>query len=246
MVAQPFFADLRTKQQLGYLVSASGDFLNGMTGIRFRVQSANTKCDEIEKRILKFVEEDLPVILKSKNNSINNNIVSTNDTVLTADIDTSTTGPNKSSQPKKNPQEETRSTTPATSSSFTEFEHFKKGVISKLKEVPKRLSQEFAVHWTEIAMRSFHFDWKQKAIAILETLTFDEFWQFYENEFQKKPKLWLHVVGPVPSGTNKEEDPSKNGENKKLALPSAEDVEKIAGKTVLHVGELQTLLNNKI
>ena len=55
-LSQAFYADLRTKQQLGYRVHAGADFINGMTGIVFKVQSANTRSPELENRIRAFFE----------------------------------------------------------------------------------------------------------------------------------------------------------------------------------------------
>jgi len=148
-LGQPFFADLRTQQQLGYLVSASSEYSNGMAGVKFRVQSANTPCHEVQKRILKFFT-DFNLDDKSE----------------------------------------------------ADFQDFKQGLISKLKEKPKRLNGEFTSHWVEVSMRTMNFGWRTEAIQILEALQFDVF-KDYLADFKAKPKLWLHVVGPESVGSDK-------------------------------------------
>merc|ERR1712196_259834 len=56
-ISQPFFAELRTKQQFGYLVSASAENVFGLGGVQFRVQSATKTTQEIEEAIKYFLEE---------------------------------------------------------------------------------------------------------------------------------------------------------------------------------------------
>lgn len=157
MLAQPFFANLRTKQQLGYLVSASGDFLHGQLGVRLRVQSSHTAPAEIEKRITTFVDETFPMLLKEE---------------------------------KKD-----------------QFDTFKRAVATKLQEQPKRLSSAFSRRWVEVAVRSFDFAWRERAIALLDEIDWAEFEAFFEREFLHKPRLWVHVNGPAEGG--KEGDQTK-------------------------------------
>ncbi len=153
-LAQPFFADLRTKQQLGYLVSARADFVNGMTGIHFRVQSSHTNCKELEKRIKTFFDNFEENILKQKTED--------------------------------------------------DFEEFKKGIISKLEEKPKKLAQEFSLHWSEISFRSMNFFWKDSAVAFLKELKWEEFLGYWREEVFGKPKMWVHVPGPTDESVGRE------------------------------------------
>jgi len=55
LIRAPFFTELRTKQQLGYIVSAGYSRRNHFPGIRFGIQSSNTHPDELEKRVEKFL-----------------------------------------------------------------------------------------------------------------------------------------------------------------------------------------------
>ncbi|CAD7966206.1 unnamed protein product [Amoebophrya sp. A25] len=180
MLGQPFFADLRTKQQLGYLVSARADFVNGMTGLAFRVQSSNTKCHDLEQKIATFFENFEKDILLQKTTA--------------------------------------------------EFEEFKRGVVSKLQERPKKLAQEFARNWAEISFRSFNFGWRQVAIALLADIKFDEFLSYYRAEVMGKAKLWVHVLGPDEVGTQKVLNETDHD---------------LLGKTELHLSEeYEQLVNN--
>ena len=52
---KPFYASLRTRQQLGYVVSCSANELFGVRALTFAVQSATASPPEIEERIDEFV-----------------------------------------------------------------------------------------------------------------------------------------------------------------------------------------------
>lgn len=56
VIDQPFFADLRTKQQLGYIVGSSARAAEDVTSLTFTVQSAVADATEVTKRIFAFVD----------------------------------------------------------------------------------------------------------------------------------------------------------------------------------------------
>lgn len=55
MVSKPFYNELRTRQQLGYLVGASVDEAAGVRGLLFRVQSTVRTPPQLEERIEAFL-----------------------------------------------------------------------------------------------------------------------------------------------------------------------------------------------
>jgi Secreted/periplasmic Zn-dependent peptidases, insulinase-like len=80
MISEDFFIELRTKQQLGYIVDCSDLRYEGydkyIIGIKFVIQSPNTKCDVLNNKIHEFVsnipkylnEEKFKNIIESKIN----------------------------------------------------------------------------------------------------------------------------------------------------------------------------------
>ncbi|CAD7936176.1 unnamed protein product [Amoebophrya sp. A120] len=187
LFAQPFFADLRTKQQLGYLVSARADFVNGMTGMQFRVQSSHTNCAEIEQRILTFFNNFREEVLLSRYHvsapcqaTIDSNFFYN----MTDNPTSSTTAGGD------------HATTINSNTTTSEWQQFLNGVCSKLEEKPKKLAQEFSAHWGEVSFRSFNFSWKLKAIEFLKALPFETFLDYYDTVVAKAPKLWVHCLGP--------------------------------------------------
>jgi insulysin len=57
LIRAPFFTELRTKQQLGYIVSAAYSRRHGLPAVRFGIQSSNTHPDELEKRVEAFLSD---------------------------------------------------------------------------------------------------------------------------------------------------------------------------------------------
>jgi len=56
VIDQPFFADLRTKQQLGYIVAASNKEQDGVRSLVFTVQSAVAEAASIVDKVFTFVD----------------------------------------------------------------------------------------------------------------------------------------------------------------------------------------------
>ena len=57
MIARPFYSELRTKQQLGYIVQCSVGEAEGVRGLSFAVQSTVLRPPELEARIDAFLSE---------------------------------------------------------------------------------------------------------------------------------------------------------------------------------------------
>ena len=57
LIRAPFFTELRTKQQLGYIVSASYARMYSVPAIRFGIQSPVAHPDELEKRVTEFLSD---------------------------------------------------------------------------------------------------------------------------------------------------------------------------------------------
>ena len=55
LIRAPFFTELRTKQQLGYIVSASYARRNALPAIRFGIQSPVAHPDDLEKKVTEFL-----------------------------------------------------------------------------------------------------------------------------------------------------------------------------------------------
>ncbi|CAM3653044.1 insulinase family protein [Parendozoicomonas haliclonae] len=62
MISGPYFRELRTNQQLGYIVWSSPRRLNDRPGLVFMVQSTNTAPEEIKKRSLALFAQQREVI----------------------------------------------------------------------------------------------------------------------------------------------------------------------------------------
>ena len=64
---------LRTQEQLGYIVQSGIRRLNGVTGMRFIVQSERS-AEYVEARVLKFVQESEKLIEDMDEESFQNNV----------------------------------------------------------------------------------------------------------------------------------------------------------------------------
>lgn len=65
MVKEPFFNQLRTAEQLGYIVNAGGQYSKGVSSVRFLVQSASHPADYLHKRILVYLNEQFKEVLEN-------------------------------------------------------------------------------------------------------------------------------------------------------------------------------------
>ncbi len=64
LIKQPFYTELRTEQQLGYVVQAQAIDLETYPGLLFLVQSSKVPVDELKKRIAAFQKDFLPALEK--------------------------------------------------------------------------------------------------------------------------------------------------------------------------------------
>ena len=73
MIKQPFHTQLRTEQQLGYLVQAQAIDLETHPGLLFLVQSSKVPVDELKKRIAAFQKDFLTALEKLSDADFNSN-----------------------------------------------------------------------------------------------------------------------------------------------------------------------------
>jgi len=71
MIAQPYYEDLRTSQQLGYIVQAGMAKHARVPGINLIVQSPTASVDKIEKSNEKFIKEFTKILNKLTNKDLN-------------------------------------------------------------------------------------------------------------------------------------------------------------------------------
>lgn len=64
IVNEPFFEDLRTKQQLGYIVSSGVRGLGKTRFMGFIVQSSNYKCEKLTTEILTYLDKVRPTLFE--------------------------------------------------------------------------------------------------------------------------------------------------------------------------------------
>lgn len=57
LIEEPFYSELRTKQQLGYMVGSYIRCRNNVTGISFDIQSSVTDPDDLESRIEEYIDD---------------------------------------------------------------------------------------------------------------------------------------------------------------------------------------------
>ena len=107
LVSAPFYLELRTRQQLGYVVFANDASMLEVPGLSFVVQSPGTPAPELEA-IIRFFLESFAKNLKT----------------MTKDT----------------------------------FEMHKAGVLARILEVEKTLSERTERYWEEIDRRQYTFD----------------------------------------------------------------------------------------
>ncbi|GHE97644.1 insulinase family protein [Thalassotalea profundi] len=74
VLSAAFFNELRTKQQLGYIVGASGSSTENLPTLNFYVQSSKVGPVELEKRINKFIESQYQVLADMSDADFEKNI----------------------------------------------------------------------------------------------------------------------------------------------------------------------------
>jgi insulysin len=120
LLRSPFFSDLRTEQQLGYVVSAGIRRMDTQSGNLFLVQSPNADVAYLEQAVITFLQD----------------YVDNWDTL---------------------------------SDEF--FEQQKNGLIARLTEQDKNLSQRSQRYWQSLAEENYDFDSNQQIADIVTALT---------------------------------------------------------------------------
>lgn len=90
----------------------------------------------------------------------------------------------------------------------TDFERYKKAVISRLEEKETNIGQRSNRYWSEIDKQNYSFDSKQKLIDAVSALKIDTFKQFYSNRVNKKGSNLIIVSGYEEAEPSKKSEPS--------------------------------------
>eukprot|EP00931_Biecheleriopsis_adriatica_P124663 TRINITY_DN9981_c1_g1_i1.p1 TRINITY_DN9981_c1_g1~~TRINITY_DN9981_c1_g1_i1.p1 ORF type:complete len:1036 (+),score=223.57 TRINITY_DN9981_c1_g1_i1:81-3188(+) len=143
VLSQRFFDDLRTKQQLGYIVNA-GSFSepHGFVGLRLIVQSEHPIYEVVEK-MRRWAEEAWKSLEQL---------------------------------------------------SEAEFQEYRMALLSKLKERPKSLGEDFSRNWSVVASRMFDFHRREETIACLEHATLHELQSFARDRLAAAPAACVLVA----------------------------------------------------
>ncbi|CAD7928753.1 unnamed protein product [Amoebophrya sp. A120] len=153
IVSQKFFDELRTKQQLGYIVASQAVKNAQKTEVLYLVQSevAPSVCTQ---RILDFCK-----------------LMQTEYFVPASSAES-----NKDTTPAPAGEEEK-------ASHITEalFDEYRQALVVQLEEKPKKLSDEFAEHWNEVRERTNDFDRRERSIAFLKQLKYEDFLTFAQS-----------------------------------------------------------------
>ena len=124
-----YFLQLRTEQQLGYVVAVSNRPIVKRAGISFLIQSPVVSSAELERRTTTFLDEFIE---------------------SWADME------------------------------VAEFEQQKAGLINKLTQKPKNLSERSGIYWQDLVDEVLTFDSREQVAAEVESLTPDDMRAFLE------------------------------------------------------------------
>eukprot|EP00930_Biecheleria_cincta_P060414 TRINITY_DN46081_c0_g1_i1.p1 TRINITY_DN46081_c0_g1~~TRINITY_DN46081_c0_g1_i1.p1 ORF type:complete len:865 (-),score=102.74 TRINITY_DN46081_c0_g1_i1:39-2288(-) len=139
VLSQRFFNDLRTREQLGYIVSASAHSdQHGFVGLRFVVQSEKPMEEVFTK-----VRDWVGCAWQHLADGLTEN----------------------------------------------EFEEYRGALISRLRETPKSLGEEFGANWVAVASRSFNFSRREQQVDCLEGLHFSDFQSFARAKLAVAPAV---------------------------------------------------------
>ena len=129
---EPTFDQLRTKEQLGYVVFSRPRASRDVLGAWFLVQSPEKDCLHLRDRV--------QIHLKRMQKKVQN---------LTEE----------------------------------EFQTQIGAVLTSLQEKDKNLAEEFARYWGEIVTHKYEFDRQEQEIALIKTLTLQEFKDQFDQLF---------------------------------------------------------------
>ena len=92
--------------------------------------------------------------------------------------------------------------------SDTDFERYKKAVISRLEEKETNIGQRSNRYWSEIDKQNYSFDSKQKLIDAVSALELKTFKEFYSKRANRKGSNLVIVSGHEQADTSGEKEPS--------------------------------------
>lgn len=86
--------------------------------------------------------------------------------------------------------------------SAAQFDREREALILRIMEKPKNLAEQSRKYWMEIDQHYYNFDFEEQLVAALESLTVDEWRQFYrENLLGAKRALWIFARGQFKNQT---------------------------------------------
>ncbi|CAD7925255.1 unnamed protein product [Amoebophrya sp. A25] len=185
--AQKFFDELRTKQQLGYIVASQPVKNSQKTEILYLVQSevAPSTCTQRIVDFCKkmqteyFVPEDKTVAKASATPNGGGAEVAP---AGGAEVKNGTAGPGGEQE------ENSRISEPV-------FQEYKQALIVQLEEKPKKLADEFSEHWSEVRERTNDFGRRERSIKFLKELKYEDFLRFAQNiGIANNPSVCVEVV----------------------------------------------------
>jgi secreted Zn-dependent insulinase-like peptidase len=188
IVGQKAFDELRTKKQLGYIVGAQPQRTSGTRlDFLYIVQSEKLPW-ECTKHITEFID-------KTKREYFGGEKPATSDNEEKKD------GEKKEGEDSKKDGEETKE-----GDLTTDFDTYRKSLITQLEEKPKKLAREFTTNWGVVRDRREDFTYTHRSIEYLKQLTLEEFTEFAKSiDLNQKPSVTVEIY---PSEM---EEPSSEG-----------------------------------
>lgn len=104
-----------------------------------------------------------------------------------------------------------------------EFQRHKDAVAAYKLEKPKFLAVQFSHYMNEISLQQYHFDRPEAEVAVLKTITKDEYLQFYRSSILRQGSarngLSIHIVSTADGGVGNA-NTEKSAESPKKRLES--------------------------
>jgi len=156
VLGQRFFDELRTKQQLGYIVQAGAySERRGSVGIRFMVQSEKATT-EVAARMQEWMSTAWSLLEEQLTQS--------------------------------------------------EFDEYRGALVSRLRERPKTLGEEFGRNWVEVLSRGYNFSRLTEDADHLETLTLEDLQRFSRENLRPSCMAWFMVSSVLEASSNLERE----------------------------------------
>lgn len=85
-----------------------------------------------------------------------------------------------------------------------EFQRHKDALAAQKLEKPKLLASQFTKYASEISLQEYHFDRAESEVAVLRTITKDEYLKFYRDSILRqgiaRNGLSIHIVSTADGG----------------------------------------------